>query len=81
MRRARFAARMPTWVSEGEEAQMRIQRAPRLDTSSFTGGEQDMNDKLKCPRCGTLPFQHWLLGYMHKCHVCGTIWRSETNEL
>jgi uncharacterized Zn finger protein len=32
---------------------------------------------IKCPKCGVEPFQHWDFGYMHKCHVCGTIWRSE----
>jgi uncharacterized Zn finger protein len=34
------------------------------------------DDEIKCPRCGTSPFQHWNCGYMHKCHVCGTIWRQ-----
>jgi uncharacterized Zn finger protein len=29
----------------------------------------------KCPRCGTSSLQHW--GYMHKCHVCGTVWKAK----
>ena len=35
--------------------------------------------RFKCPKCGTYAYQHWQLGYMHKCHVCGTVWKSKTN--
>ena len=31
----------------------------------------------KCPKCGASAFMHWNLGLMHKCHVCGTIWRQK----
>lgn len=31
----------------------------------------------KCPKCGVVAFQHWLLGLMHKCHVCATTWKSK----
>jgi rubredoxin len=31
----------------------------------------------KCPKCGTDTFQHWNLGHMHKCHVCGTVFKTE----
>lgn len=30
----------------------------------------------RCPKCGASPFINWLLGLMHKCHVCGTVWKS-----
>jgi ribosomal protein L37AE/L43A len=30
----------------------------------------------KCPRCGTSAFQHWALGYMHKCHICNHVWKT-----
>lgn len=33
----------------------------------------------KCPKCGVVAFQHWCMGYMHKCHICNNIWKSETN--
>jgi len=39
------------------------------------------NEIAKCPKCGTHPFQHWLYGYTHKCHVCGTTWKTEEPAL
>ena len=33
----------------------------------------------KCPKCGTSAFKHWFYGYMHKCHICGTVWKSNSN--
>jgi len=36
-----------------------------------------MTDEHKCPKCNTSAFQHWALGFMHKCHICNHIWRTE----
>jgi len=33
-------------------------------------------NEIKCPNCGCSPFQNWNLGLMHKCHVCGKVWKQ-----
>jgi len=30
-----------------------------------------------CQNCGVHSFQHWDCGFMHKCHVCGKIYRTK----
>ena len=36
----------------------------------------ERNLLMKCPKCGTVPFDNWDLGFMHRCHICKKVWRE-----
>jgi hypothetical protein len=65
----------PHWIGDNAKAMQGLREEVR-ELPEYLRQTESSGGCMKCPKCGTAPFQHWNYGYMHKCHICNHVWKE-----